>query len=77
MTCARIKLMPATFRLPRPASAGLLLAYAHERDYREREGGYFSRCHLCTDLRRHLAEQGDFKELQPRKFYHHLQNRME
>ncbi len=41
--------------------------------YREREEGYVSKCHLCLDVRRHLVQQGDFKELQPRAFYEHLE----
>ncbi len=50
-----------------------LFRFAQERGYNERPGGYFSRCHLCTDLRRHLAEYGDFPELAPAEFYRHLE----
>ncbi|RLF04798.1 MAG: hypothetical protein DRK00_05950 [Thermoprotei archaeon] len=38
--------------------------------YRELESGYISPCHLCLDIRVHLAlEVGGFKELQPLEFY--------
>lgn len=41
-----------------------------EFDYRERDEGYVSKCHLCLDIRRHIAEETDeFKELRPREFY--------
>jgi hypothetical protein len=50
----------------------LLYELAVELGYREREGGYVSKCHLCLDLRRHLAETGQFRELSPREFYEHL-----
>ncbi len=36
--------------------------------YRARDG-YYSKCHLCTDLRTHLHEHGDFRELKPDQFY--------
>ncbi|MEM4724244.1 MAG: hypothetical protein QXP01_04470, partial [Candidatus Hadarchaeum sp.] len=36
--------------------------------------GYVSKCHLCTDIRRHLAKVGDFPELKPREFYEHLED---
>jgi len=41
--------------------------------YRELDEGYISKCHLCTDVRRHIAKQTDeFKELKPKEFYFHL-----
>lgn len=44
-----------------------------EFGYRELEGGYVSKCHLCLDLRRHIVGQTDeFEELRPREFYEHL-----
>jgi len=46
-----------------------------EFGYRELEEGYISKCHLCVDLRRHLALKSSlFKELRPREFYEHLEN---
>ncbi|MGQ9478655.1 MAG: hypothetical protein ACUVQ0_01370 [Thermoproteota archaeon] len=43
-------------------------------NYRERKDGYVSKCHLCIDIRRHIARQTDaFKELQPRELYEHLE----
>lgn len=41
--------------------------------YEERDG-YISKCHLCVDVRRHLARCADFKELAPRAFYEHLED---
>lgn len=41
--------------------------------YQEREG-YVSRCHLCVDIRRHLARTGEFQELKPRAFYERLED---
>jgi len=41
--------------------------------YRELKEGYVSKCHLCIDIRRHIAERtGEFKELKPRELYSHL-----
>jgi hypothetical protein len=43
-------------------------------NYKERRDGYVSKCHLCVDLRRHIAQQTDeFQELRPREFYHHIE----
>ncbi len=41
--------------------------------YVEREG-YVSKCHLCIDIRRHLARFGGFGELKPRQFYERLED---
>ena len=41
--------------------------------YEEQES-YVSKCHLCADVRRHLARHGDFVELQPREFYERLED---
>lgn len=46
-----------------------LFGFAVERGYRERPDGYVSKCHLCLDLRRHLAQAGEFTELNPTRFY--------
>ncbi len=50
-----------------------LYDYARERGYQEKEDGYVSKCHLCVDLRRHLASQDECAELAPREFYRHLE----
>ena len=45
-----------------------------EFDYKERAQGYISKCHLCVDVRRHIAQRTDeFEELRPREFYYHLE----
>ncbi|MCX7682755.1 MAG: radical SAM protein [Anaerolineae bacterium] len=44
-----------------------------EFGYQEREG-YVSRCHLCVDIRRHLALTSEFPELKPRAFYERLED---
>jgi hypothetical protein len=42
--------------------------------YKEREGGYISKCHLCVDIRKHIVKQTDkFRELNPKEFYLHLE----
>lgn len=51
-----------------------LFRFAKERGYTESEEGYFSKCHLCIDIRRHLARHGDFRELQPQALYEHLES---
>jgi len=44
-----------------------------EFNYKELSDGYISKCHLCVDIRRHIANQTDeFKELKPKEFYYHL-----
>jgi len=48
--------------------------FAKESGFTESQEGYFSKCHLCIDIRRHLALKGDFRELQPKEFYRHLCN---
>jgi len=41
-------------------------------DYEEQDG-YVSKCHLCLDVRKHIAQKTDeFKELRPRELYYHL-----
>jgi hypothetical protein len=50
-----------------------LMRFAIDHGCRESPEGYFSKCHLCTELRRYLAGKGDFKELRPKEFYLHLQ----
>jgi len=51
-----------------------LLDFANQRDYAEVEKGYFSKCHLCLDIRKHLVEVGDFAELSPQEFYKQIDN---
>jgi len=40
--------------------------------YEEKSEGYVSKCHLCLDIRKHLAKEG-FEDLAPREFYSHLE----
>jgi|Deesub1362A_J573_1020465.scaffolds.fasta_scaffold18065_1 hypothetical protein len=40
----------------------------------EERAGYVSKCHLCLDIRRHLARTGELPELAPRPFYEHLED---
>jgi hypothetical protein len=46
-----------------------LFALAKEREYQESAEGFYSKCHLCMELRKHLALTGDYPELSPREFY--------
>lgn len=50
-----------------------LYELAKEFGYEEREA-YISKCHLCVDVRRHLARHGEFKELRPTEFYERLED---
>ena len=47
-----------------------------EFGYEENSEGYISKCHLCVDVRRYIAQQtNEFKELKPREFYRFLSAR--
>lgn len=50
-----------------------LYELGEEHGYGEQEG-YISKCHLCVDIRRHLARSGGFKELRPLEYYEHLED---
>ena len=46
-----------------------------EYGYKERIEGYISKCHLCVDIRAHIVTQtSQYRELQPRAYYHFLFN---
>ncbi|MFB6291527.1 MAG: hypothetical protein ABEJ25_07380, partial [Candidatus Bipolaricaulia bacterium] len=49
-----------------------LYELASDYGYRETKAGYYSKCHLCLDLRRHLHDNGNFAELKPDEFYRQL-----
>lgn len=53
---------------------GELYRFAVEEfGYEEVPDGYISKCHLCVDIRKHIAQRtGEFKELRPREFYSRL-----
>lgn len=50
-----------------------LLQFATDRGYRVEEPGYYSKCHLCVDLRKFLYAEGGFRELKPDSFYQNLE----
>ena len=50
-----------------------LLQFAKALGYKEFREGYCSKCHLCMDIRKHLAGKGTFKELKPAEFYSNLE----
>jgi len=62
---------PAIARLVSPKGLGKLYEFGvKEFRYREVAEGYVSKCHLCVDIRKHIAQQTDeFRELRPREFY--------
>lgn len=62
---------PVLFFLVKDDFEGLL-SFARSYGYDVKEDGYFSKCHLCVDIRKHLAFNGTFRELQPLEFYLHL-----
>ena len=49
-----------------------LLNFAKDFGYIECREGYYSKCHVCVDVRKFLVDKGDFKELSPKEFYFHL-----
>ena len=49
-----------------------LVQFARDFGYEVSEAGYYSKCHLCTDLRRFLVGKDEFKELEPKAFYSNL-----
>jgi len=49
-----------------------LLRFAAEYGYQKYEKGYYSKCHLCADIRKHLNTKFEFKELKPEGFYANL-----
>jgi hypothetical protein len=51
---------------------GLFHFATEDFGYEEKSEGYVSKCHLCLDIRKHLAKQG-FEELAPKEFYSHLE----
>jgi hypothetical protein len=50
-----------------------LMDFASDYGYIENTVGYFSKCHLCIDIRKYLIDKDDFKELKPKEFYAHLE----
>jgi len=51
---------------------GLYEAATLEYGYKPLPNGYSGKCHLCVDVRRHLALSGNFPELQPWQFYEEI-----
>ena len=49
-----------------------LLQFAIDHGYSQNEEGYYSKCHLCVDIRKYLNASNDFKELKPDAFYSNL-----
>jgi hypothetical protein len=50
-----------------------LYTFAQEAfGYQPLKQGYAGKCHLCVDVRRHLARHGDFPELKPKEFYERI-----
>jgi hypothetical protein len=48
---------------------GLMKLAQEKHGYVPLPEGYAGKCHLCVDVRRHLAKAGEFEELRPRRFY--------
>ena len=49
-----------------------LLRFAEDYGFRLDKEGYYSKCHLCTEIRRYLSAHREFRELAPIEFYQHL-----
>lgn len=45
---------------------------ARDYDYEVDSTGYYSKCHLCLDIRSYLHREGNFAELKPDEFYRQL-----
>ena len=52
-----------------------LFEFARLEEYPAGKQSYYSKCHLCVDMRKFLASKSDYKELQPRLFYKYLDER--
>jgi len=52
-----------------------LFAFAQQRGFNPSAEGYLSKCHLCLDLRRHLINHAEYKELVPREMVAYLETR--
>jgi hypothetical protein len=63
---------PLIDKLVKDGPHGLAAMAQQEYGYRYRSDGYAGKCHLCVDVRRHLAETGGFEELRPQGFYDHF-----
>jgi len=50
-----------------------LLKFSADYGYHENEDGYYSKCHLCVDIRKYLIDKDNFKELKPNAFYSNLE----
>jgi len=52
---------------------GKLLEIGREFGFKECSEGYISKCHLCTEIRKHIVSKTEeFKELAPLQFYKNL-----
>jgi len=51
-----------------------LFKYARTLGFKENGDGYFSKCHLCTDIRKYLSSSGNYGELKPEEFYLYLED---
>jgi hypothetical protein len=63
---------PVLWFIIRDDFAGLL-RFAESQGYRPKPKGYLSKCHLCADIRLHLAKVDSFPELDPPGFYTELE----
>jgi hypothetical protein len=48
---------------------GLMKMAREKYGYISTESGYVGKCHLCVDVRRHIAKRGAFEGLRPQEFY--------
>jgi hypothetical protein len=66
--------VPVLERLIRGGVEALFGWAVEEFGYEENPGGYIAKCHLCLDIRTHLAKAGSgFQELAPLDFYKNLE----
>jgi hypothetical protein len=72
--CSGIELEERPILKALVSGLGELYEFAEEFGYEELPQGYVSKCHLCVDIRRHIATEspGEFAELKPQEFYRYL-----
>ena len=49
-----------------------LFEFAENYGFKEDPKGYYSKCHLCMEVRKYLNRKGKFDELSPDEYYEHL-----
>jgi hypothetical protein len=62
-------LSPLISILVKSGPYGLFTLARDQYEYKPQRSGYVGKCHLCVDVRHHLAMNGIFPELAPQQYY--------